>query len=45
MRQKARWMIGIALAGWDRTGWGGDRRVAEMWMRFSRPARWRRSWR
>ena len=22
VRQKARWMAGIALAGWDRTGWG-----------------------
>ncbi|KQT34924.1 hypothetical protein ASG29_01895 [Sphingomonas sp. Leaf412] len=31
--QKARWMIGIALAGWDRTGWGA-RRPAEYWMRL-----------
>jgi adsorption protein B len=30
--QKARWMIGIALAGWDRLGWGGG--VAEWWMRL-----------
>jgi len=25
VRQKARWMTGIALAGWDRTGWGRAR--------------------
>jgi len=31
VRQKTRWMIGIALSGWDRTGWGGS--VAEIWMR------------
>jgi adsorption protein B len=29
--QKARWMTGIALAGWDRLGWNGN--VAERWMR------------
>ncbi|MBB3693911.1 glycosyl transferase family protein [Sphingomonas sp. BK580] len=33
VRQKARWIGGIALAGWDRTGWG-SRRVAERWMRW-----------
>lgn len=33
VRQKARWMTGIAFAGWDRTGWGGRPRVAEWWMR------------
>lgn len=32
--QKARWMVGIALAGWDRTGWGGRWRVSELWMRL-----------
>lgn len=32
-RQKARWMIGIALAGWDRTGWAGARRLGDHWMR------------
>jgi adsorption protein B len=32
--QKARWMIGISLAGWDRTGWGGRWRVSELWMRL-----------
>lgn len=32
--QKARWMTGIALAGWDRTGWGGSWRVVELWMRM-----------
>jgi adsorption protein B len=30
--QKARWMTGIALAGWDRLGWGGG--MAERWMRL-----------
>lgn len=34
VRQKARWMIGIALAGWDRTGWGGWRQVGDNWMRM-----------
>jgi adsorption protein B len=33
-RQKARWMTGIALAGWDRTGWGHPRAVADHWMRM-----------
>ena len=33
-RQKARWMLGIALAGWDRTGWGRTRHVGEWWMRM-----------
>lgn len=32
VRQKARWMTGIALAGWDRLGWAGG--VAERWMRL-----------
>ncbi|WP_268934740.1 glycosyl transferase family protein [Sphingobium sp. CAP-1] len=32
VRQKARWMIGISLAGWDRMGWHGG--VAEWWMRI-----------
>jgi adsorption protein B len=32
VRQKARWMIGIALAGWDRMGWRGG--PAEWWMRM-----------
>ncbi|WP_040370936.1 glycosyl transferase family protein [Blastomonas sp. AAP53] len=31
VRQKTRWMIGIALSGWDRTGWGSG--VADIWMR------------
>ena len=30
--QKARWMAGIALAGWDRLGWDGG--LAERWMRL-----------
>lgn len=30
--QKARWMAGIALSGWDRLGWRGG--AAERWMRF-----------
>lgn len=33
-RQKARWMLGIALAGWDRTGWGRARHPGEWWMRM-----------
>ncbi len=31
-RQKARWLTGISLAGWDRLGW--TRSPAECWMRF-----------
>ncbi|WP_420607586.1 glycosyl transferase family protein [Novosphingopyxis sp.] len=31
-RQKARWLTGISLAGWDRLGW--TRCPAECWMRF-----------
>jgi adsorption protein B len=30
--QKARWMRGIALSGWERLGWSGG--VAERWMRM-----------
>ena len=32
VRQKARWMVGISLAGWDRMGWQGG--LAESWMRI-----------
>jgi adsorption protein B len=32
VRQKARWMTGIALSGWDRLGWSGG--VIERWMRL-----------
>ncbi|WP_278392875.1 glycosyl transferase family protein [Sphingobium yanoikuyae] len=32
IRQKARWIIGISLAGWDRMGWQGG--PAEWWMRI-----------
>lgn len=32
LRQKARWLTGIALAGWDRMGWHGSWR--ERWMRL-----------
>jgi adsorption protein B len=32
VRQKARWMAGIALSGWDRLGWTGG--LAERWMRL-----------
>lgn len=32
VRQKARWMTGIALAGWDRLGWQGG--LIEFWMRM-----------
>jgi adsorption protein B len=32
VRQKARWIVGIALTGWDRLGWTGGWR--ESWMRL-----------
>src|SRR3546814_10397441 len=32
VRQKTRWVHGIALQGWDRTGW--SLRPAEFWMRL-----------
>jgi adsorption protein B len=32
VRQKARWIHGIALQGWDRLGWSGG--IAERWMRL-----------
>jgi adsorption protein B len=32
VRQKSRWIAGIALAGWDRLGWHGG--LAERWMRL-----------
>lgn len=32
VRQKARWLTGIALAGWDRLGWQGS--LAERWWRL-----------
>jgi adsorption protein B len=32
VRQKARWLGGIALAGWDRLGWCGG--IGERWMRM-----------
>ncbi|MGQ0587910.1 MAG: glycosyltransferase family 2 protein [Sphingosinicella sp.] len=32
INQKARWMTGIALSGWDRLGWTGG--LAERWMRL-----------
>ncbi|MEO7827281.1 MAG: glycosyltransferase family 2 protein [Allosphingosinicella sp.] len=32
VRQKARWMTGIALSGWDRLGWSGG--FVERWMRL-----------
>jgi adsorption protein B len=31
VRQKTRWVLGIALQGWDRIGWTGN--VIESWMR------------
>jgi len=34
IRQKARWMTGIALAGWDRIGWGLPGAFADHWMRM-----------
>jgi adsorption protein B len=32
VRQKARWIHGISLQGWDRLGWSGG--LAECWMRL-----------
>ena len=32
VRQKARWLGGIALSGWDRLGWAGG--LGERWMRM-----------
>jgi bacteriophage N4 adsorption protein B len=34
VRQKGRWMTGIALAGWDRTGWGAPGAIGDHWMRM-----------
>jgi adsorption protein B len=34
VRQKARWMHGIAFAGWDRTGWGRPLALGDHWMRL-----------
>ncbi|WP_010214614.1 glycosyl transferase family protein [Sphingomonas sp. PAMC 26621] len=34
VRQKARWMTGIALSGWDRLGWGPVRDWRDHWMRM-----------
>lgn len=34
VRQKARWMLGIAFAGWDRIGWGRRGDWGEHWMRM-----------
>lgn len=34
VRQKARWMTGIALAGWDRIGWARWHRLGDHWMRM-----------
>jgi adsorption protein B len=33
-RQKARWMAGIALIGWDRLGWSRPTDLIEHWMRM-----------
>ena len=33
-RQKARWMTGIALAGWDRIGWSRPFALVDHWMRM-----------
>ena len=34
IRQKTRWMVGIAFAGWDRVGWGAARDWRDHWMRM-----------
>jgi adsorption protein B len=33
VRQKSRWMNGIALAGWDRMGWGRPLAFTDHWIR------------
>ncbi|WP_448662438.1 glycosyltransferase family 2 protein [Sphingomonas sp. CJ20] len=34
VRQKARWLTGIALAGWDRIGWSAVHHLGDHWMRM-----------
>ena len=34
VRQRARWMVGIALAGWDRLGWSRPLAWRDHWMRL-----------
>ncbi|WP_312490674.1 glycosyl transferase family protein [Sphingomonas sp.] len=34
IRQKARWMTGIALIGWDRTGWARPMALGDHWWRL-----------
>ncbi|MDF2493668.1 glycosyl transferase family protein [Sphingomonas sp.] len=34
VRQKGRWMTGIALAGWDRIGWARVPHLVDHWMRM-----------
>lgn len=34
VRQKARWMTGIALIGWDRTGWARPLALGDHWWRL-----------
>lgn len=34
VKQKARWMTGIAFAGWDRIGWSRGFDLVEHWMRM-----------
>ncbi|WP_294240426.1 glycosyl transferase family protein [uncultured Sphingomonas sp.] len=34
VRQKARWMTGIALIGWDRTGWSRPMALGDHWWRL-----------
>jgi adsorption protein B len=34
IRQRSRWMFGIALAGWDRVGWRGAYGLGDYWMRM-----------
>ncbi len=34
IRQKARWITGITLTGWDRTGWQRGAGVQDHWMRM-----------
>ncbi|KQU45174.1 hypothetical protein ASG67_16020 [Sphingomonas sp. Leaf339] len=34
VRQKARWITGIALVGWDRVGWARPLAMVDHWMRM-----------
>lgn len=43
VRQKSRWIAGIALAGWDRLDWSGQA-IADMAPTADRPPSWHTRW-